>query len=92
MPSFIKFVEVDLRDGRKTQVWAVLTLDGRHCLGRIGWYSPWRKYCYVISPVNEQVILEETCLGDIADFCKMQTFRRREMRKQTRTRKVEVAS
>jgi len=81
LASFIKFVEVDLRDGRKTKVWAVLTLDGGHCLGRIGWYAQWRKYAYVISPVNEQVILEETCLADIADFVKMQTFNRRQMRK-----------
>ena len=81
MAQFIKFVEVDLRDGRKTKVWAVMTVDGRRCLGRIGWYAQWRKYAYVVSPVNEQVILEETCLGDIADFVKMQTFNRRQMRK-----------
>lgn len=76
MPSFIKFVEVDLRDGRKTRVWAVMTTDGAHCLGRIGWYAPWRKYGFITGGEryqHEQVILEEVCLRDIADFCQKQT-------------------
>lgn len=75
MPDWIKFVEVDLHDGRKTKVWAVLTVDGRECLGRIGWYSPWRRYCFVHKAVEagDQVILEWDCLRKIASFCEEQT-------------------
>jgi len=81
MSDWIKFTEVDLRDGRKTQVWAVMTIDGAHCLGRIGWYSPWRKYCFVIPPDDEHKIFEEDCLRLIAEFCETETTKRREARK-----------
>ena len=83
MADWIKFVLVDLRDGRKTKVWAVLTIDGSECLGRIGWYSPWRRYCYVHKAVEAdgQVILEWDCLRKIADFCELQTTAHRSKRK-----------
>ena len=85
MADFIKFVLVDLHDGRKTLVWAVLTADGRECLGRVGWYSPWRKYCFVTRSVaveredgtkyapTPQIILDAGCMRLIADFCELQT-------------------
>lgn len=71
MPSHIKFLEINLRDGRKTKVWGVLTLDGRHVLGRIGWYSPWRRYVYVFQPENGQVLLDVECLAEISQFIKL---------------------
>lgn len=73
--DWIKFTEVDLRDGRKTKVWAVMTVDGTECLGRIGWYAPWRRYCFVHKAVEagDQVILEWECLRVIADFAEAQT-------------------
>jgi len=75
MADWIKFNLIDLRDGRKTKVWAVLTTDGSECLGRIGWYSPWRRYAYVHRAVDagDQVILEWDCLRKIADFCQRET-------------------
>jgi HNH endonuclease len=96
MDNWIKFVEIDLRDGRKTKVWAVMTIDGSECLGRISWYSPWRRYCYVINQscadleeaqgsdgvwTGQQVILEWDCLRKIADFCELQTEAHRSKRK-----------
>lgn len=82
MPEpFIKFVEVDLHDNRKTKVWAVLTIDGRKLLGQIEWYSAWRKYCIVYRPSLGQVTFEENCLQLIIDFCKSETSKHREMRK-----------
>ena len=47
---FIRFTPIYLKDGRKTKVWAVMTIDGSKCLGRVGWYSPWRRYCFIIRP------------------------------------------
>ena len=79
MSVWIKFVEVDLHDNRVTRVWAVLSLDGKHCLGRIGWYSPWRKYAFIPSE-DEQIILEEDCLRLIASFCEDQTKKRKSER------------
>src|ERR1700690_2190266 len=75
MTDWIKFVLVDLRDGRKTKCWAVMTVDGSECLGRIGWYSPWRRYAYVHRAIDadDQVILEWDCLRKIADFCEQET-------------------
>lgn len=70
--SYLKFLEVNLDDGRKTQVWTVLTLDGSHCLGRIGWYSPWRRYVFIPSS-NEQIILDYGCLREIAQKCEDET-------------------
>ena len=70
MADWIKFVLVDLRDSRKTKVWAVLTIDGRTNLGAVSWYSPWRKYGF--SP-NPQTVFEQDCLRKIADFCELQT-------------------
>lgn len=71
MPSHVKFVEVNLRDGRKTKVWAVLSLDGRCVLGRIAWYAPWRRYVYVFQPNLGQVILDVECMGEITGFIKL---------------------
>jgi hypothetical protein len=73
--NYIQFIEIDLRDGRKTKVWAVMTIDGSECLGRVGWYSPWRRYAYVHRAVDagDHVILEWDCLRKIADFCERET-------------------
>lgn len=84
MPSFIKFVEIDTRGMRRsTRIWAVLSIDGKHCLGTIEWYAPWRKYSYATGAgrINAGTVvhLEETCMQDIIDFCRQQTGNRRQM-------------
>lgn len=63
-------MEVDLRDGRKTKVWAVMTLDGTACLGRVAWFGPWRKYCYF---PTEKTVYEQDCLRRIAAHCEEST-------------------
>lgn len=80
MADWIKFNEVDLRDGRKTKVWAVMTIDGRECLGRIGWYSPWRRYCFVRMASEMQLILEQDCLRKIADFIEAETVKHKRLK------------
>jgi hypothetical protein len=82
MAEWIKFVEVNLRDGRKTRVWAVLTIDGCKCLGRIGWYGPWRKYSFIpVASDGKHLIFEEDCLQRITDFCRAENIKHREIKK-----------
>lgn len=76
---WIKFAEVDLKDGRKTKVWAVLTLDGRTCLGRVGWYPAWRRYVYA---PHKDTLYEQDCLRLIATFCEGKTADRKRERMQ----------
>jgi hypothetical protein len=70
MANWIKFVEVNMRDNRKTCVWAVLTADGKHNLGHVSWYAPWRKYTFAPNPMT---VFEWVCLRDIAEFCQDNT-------------------
>lgn len=69
MSEWIKFVEVNLRDGRKTKVWAVLTADGHSHLGDVAWFSSWRKYCFF----PDQATFDAGCMRTVADFCELQT-------------------
>lgn len=39
-------------------------------LGWIGWYAPWRKYCFF--PKGDTVY-EKVCLREIANFCERKT-------------------
>lgn len=70
MANYIKFVEVNVRDGRRTSVWAVLSLDGSKKLGHVSWYGAWRKYSFM--PYG-MTVFEQECLRYIADFCEAQT-------------------
>lgn len=87
MADWIKFVESTVKDGRKTKVWAVWTKDGQNLLGRIGWYSPWRRYAFVPSEIS-QVIMEQDCLRQIADFIESGT----EVRKTERKMEKEITT
>lgn len=78
MADHIKFSEIDLRDGRVTKAWAVMTNDGAACLGRVAWYSPWRKHCFF--PSN-QTLFEEDCLRRISFFIVTATEERKRERK-----------
>jgi hypothetical protein len=77
MPVWIKFHEVDMRDGRKTRVWAVLTIDGKTVLGHVSWYGPWRKYCFSPKP---QTVYEQDCLRFISSFIEDQTRKHKQSR------------
>lgn len=86
MPDWIKFVEVDLRDGRKTKVWAIMTIDGSQCLGRIGWYAPWRRYSFIPAESDgKSLIFEEDCLQRITEFLKSENQKHKQEKKQERT-------
>src|SRR5580658_6331559 len=57
--------------GSKTRVYRVTA--GGSLLGTVQWCSKWRKYAFY----TNNVILEETCLRDLADFCQSRTEEQR---------------
>lgn len=85
MPNWIKFVEDDLHDGRKTKVWKVLAIDGDLPLGRVAWYAPWRRYAfYPWVDSSRMLIFEWECMRKIADFCEQATKDRKLERQEER--------
>ena len=71
MSKWIRFVESSSvsRPG-KTKTWDVRTEKEGQFIGKIGWYSAWRKYVYY----PENSLYEEDCLRDIADFLEAETL------------------
>jgi hypothetical protein len=55
---------------RKTDSWEVWSLDdGRH-IGRVRWYSQWRRYCFFPS---SGIACDPDCLRSIAQFLEGET-------------------
>lgn len=74
MAKFITFTELPQDPKKKTKVWEIYTKDDNILLGRVGWFTSWRKYCF--SPIikqGEYQVYEQQCLRDIADFVEEQT-------------------
>lgn len=65
----LRFSDAGTSPSGLTRRWELTTLDGSP-LGRISWYSPWRKYCF--SPFPES-IFDDSCLREIAEFCAVMT-------------------
>jgi hypothetical protein len=61
--TYIQFTVTQIRN-RKTTTWAVSNSSNGSFLGHVAWYGPWRKYAYF----PDEVVLEETCMREIADF------------------------
>lgn len=55
---------------RKTRTWHVVAKESGFVVGRIAWYTPWRKYAF--EPIRSAVF-EQDCLRDIADFIEQRT-------------------
>jgi hypothetical protein len=70
MKTWIKFHELNMRDGRKTKVWAVLTIDGLTVLGHVQWFAPWRKYAYF---PKKDTIYEQDCMRVLSQFIEAET-------------------
>jgi len=56
--------------GRKTKVWTVYTKISIDALGAVIWFTRWRKYTY---ESNHDIVYDENCLREIADFIEQQT-------------------
>jgi len=73
--SWITFKDGGLSKSGKTRVWRVRSNDSPPAagdIGAVGWYGPWRKYCFFAAP---NTVWEEDCLREIAAFCENQTKR-----------------
>lgn len=68
--AFIKFDEVPQKPGKLTKVWRVVSTQDGTLLGGIKWFTNWRRYCFYPLP---DMIFDENCLWDIADFCSSET-------------------
>lgn len=66
--TWIRFDE--LTPNPATKRWAVMPKDDGAQIGRVQWYGPWRKYCFM--PMANTVF-EQLCLREIAAFCEEQT-------------------
>ena len=62
------------KQGKRTNVWHVMTKYDILCLGEIRWLSRWRTYAFFPSP---DIVLEDDCLFDIANFIKRQMDERK---------------
>lgn len=80
--KWITFEDLGPTKSGKTRRWSVMTKDQQGCLGHIGWFGQWRRYCYY--PSLSGVVLEHECMRDLADFCESQT---REQRRAPRREK-----
>jgi len=65
MSGYLRFQLVEDSGTRRTQSYAVRSRRSGEFLGRIAWYSPWRRY--VFSPM-EMTDYDAECLEDIALF------------------------
>lgn len=81
-PKYIYFEKLPNRDGRTTMNWAIRSKSNKAPLGRVEWYSPWRRYCF---EGFVGATFDEICLRDIAAFCEKETARRKENAKTTQS-------
>src|SRR6185312_1173728 len=64
--TYIRFEEEPAPRSGKTARWSVRSgADRSVVLGGVGWYAPWRRYCFFPTPGT---CLEQVCLREVADF------------------------
>jgi len=62
--KFIHFDKMSMEWNGKA-FYACNANNGKVPLGNVGWYKPWRKWCYL---PFEDTVLSDECLEDIQDF------------------------
>jgi hypothetical protein len=62
--SNLNFVLVGRSDTGLTSIWNVESVHTGIGLGKISWYSPWRRYAFYPSPA----LFDSTCLQEVARF------------------------
>jgi hypothetical protein len=69
--TFITFRQEPPPRSGKTGRWSVRSSqDSTVVLGGVGWYAPWRRYCFFPTPGT---CLEQVCLREVADFVEART-------------------
>lgn len=65
--TYYKYIHFVLTGAKvKTKIWECRNNKGRHELGVVKWYAPWRQYCFM--PVDSLTVFNGGCLSDIVDF------------------------
>ncbi len=74
MSKYIEFVDAGTSESGKTRLWDVYPKGNRQMvLGEVSWYSPWRKYVFMPPSGTADVVFDQTCLRDVANFIEEQT-------------------
>jgi len=81
MPKWIDFIPTAQDPKKKTKLWFVDIKGTTNCLGRIKWFSRWRKYGFF--PI-ENTVYEEQCLRDISEFIERATKEHKQKNKKSK--------
>ncbi len=79
--SWLTFDDAGESSSGKTKLWHVCSKEQGSVLGTIAWYGPWRKYAFSVIYCSN-VVFEEDCLREIAQFCENKTFIHKQKAKQ----------
>lgn len=63
--KYLKFEEILSKSKTRTKIFNIYRKDGYYTIGKIKYYSGWRKYCFY-SP--GPTIVDSTCLKEIIIF------------------------
>ena len=69
--SWLEFEYEGTSKSGKTKIWTVLSRSDSYELGEISWYGRWRGYAFFVD--SGEIIFEQKCLREIADFLEQQT-------------------
>lgn len=69
--SYLKFNYVGDTKSKKTKIWSVISNPNGHVIGKVFWYSPWRKY--VFKSYYDSIILDDLCLNVLRNFLAEET-------------------
>ncbi len=75
---WVRFELLDTPAWRKTQTWEVVIASSGGLLGRVEWFSHWRRYVFV--PVGG-TSYDQSCLREIAAFVEARTASHRKARR-----------
>lgn len=83
--KYIYITKVPTPTKRKTGIFEVFSFGTDFLLGKVSWYSRWRRYAFFPQPGT---VFEQECLRDIAMFCEMQTNQHRAYKEQVDRTKI----
>jgi len=87
--TYVYFYHDPTFDKTKTQVWDIFSKEENEWLGRIMWFARWRTYAFSSTAKHNgeygrmisDIVFEQKCLKEIADFCDKLTNQHKELLK-----------
>ena len=68
--KYMEALEMAVVEGRKTRQWQISSIRSGDFLGWVGWYGPWRQYCFY---PDGGAVFNGECLLSIVKFLKEAT-------------------